>query len=186
MKLYLIKTALDVGFCTCGPVVSPDGDRFDDYFDPDAPSPFEVDHGVVYVDEVRELGDRLGSVSADLVISEAAKTVIERLAPPSYVSFLRTNVLTPDGEFMAEYYFALEQSQVDAIDYDQSEFTYWGSMPESIRNVKKWVFDEARLPGFDMFRSKYGRWIGTEEARRAIEDAQLSAFTFELAWDSDE
>lgn len=185
MKLFLIKSIPDIGLCSIGPVLSPDGVRFDDYFDPDVPSPFDVDHGVAYIDEVQELGDRLVSIDADMVVSEAAKAVIERLAPRSYLSFLPMTVLSPEGEFMAEYYCALQRYEVDAIDYNRSEFEYFLSTPKEIRSVKKWAFDEARLPEFDLFRSKYHCWIGTEEARGAIEDAQLSGFEFELAWESD-
>jgi len=182
MKLHLIKTTPDVGICAIGPVWSPDGVRFDDF---DGPSPFEADHGVVYVDRVMALGDRLVSVDADLVVSETAKTALERLAPSAYLSFLPTTVLSPEGDFLAEYYYALERYEVDALDYDRSEFEYFDTLPDMIESVKTWVFQEARLPAFDIFRSRYWRWVGTEDAVCAIENARLSGFQFELIWQSD-
>jgi len=181
MKLYVIKTTPDIGLCSIGPVCSPDGELFGGW---DGPSPFDVDHGVAEVDRALALGDRLVSIDADLVVSETAKKVIETLAPADHLSFLRTKVLSPRGKLMGEYYFALHHAEVDALDYDRSEFNYFHGEPKMIRDVKKWGFNEGKLPGFDIFRSKYRYWIGTEEARRAIKEAQLTGFDFDLVWDS--
>jgi len=183
MRLSVIKTTPGVGLCATGPLLTRDGDRLDDYW-LEPVSPFDLDYGIVFVDEVLALGDRLVSVAWDLIVSETARRVIERLAPPSYLSFLPTTVMSHEKEVLAEYYYALGQYEVDALDYDRSEFEYFHTQPDVPSAVKKWAFRIDKVPPFDLFRSKFRRWIGTQHAAKAIEGAQLTGFELECVWDS--
>ena len=184
MKLYAVKPTRAGGLSTIGPVWSPDGVRLDDL---DAPSPYEINHGVVRLDEVLPLGDRLMSVRDLMVVSEQARRVLEPLAPPEYLYFLPTRVMSPDGkEELSRYFSVITKERLDAIDYDRSEFVYFHGLPDMIRNVTKWSFREDALPPFELFLSKYGHWIGTQRAVWAIETTGLTGFECKLIWESDD
>jgi hypothetical protein len=182
MKLYLLLNSLDDQLADIMPPTTAEGLQLRDL---EFASLLNLKGATTTLhNDALQLGDRLITTQSQLVINERAKRVLERFAPEEYLSFLPVAVRSKDGQrHLAEYYFVAAAYEIDALDYDESEFEYFHTRPKVIREVKRWVFRRIALPQFDMFRSRYHTWVANQDVVDAIHGSRLTGFRCEMAWE---
>jgi len=116
-------------------------------------------------------------LSTELQLPILSERLVSALEPYSNgLQFVEVNVVGPPS---TPLYFLMNcKNQIDCLDHEQSEFTYFKS--GHLMTIKKWRFDYSLLPG-DVFIFSIPQNLGvffTEEAAFSLKGKGLSGIVF--------